>query len=158
MLSCSAGIDYQVNWIVRKEKEASGWQLHRLRIDTDVVGPGFAATWFTGLIDTLVIGCAVPTSPDTCELRLSFVVRDADDEAATRSLGTAFADEIHERTIEDVEIWEAKAYIARPALAYGDGPIMQYRRWCEQFYVGEVDRSQETWAPARDFAQCSDRS
>jgi nitrite reductase/ring-hydroxylating ferredoxin subunit len=33
------------------------------RIDTDVWGPGFAATWFTGLVDTLLLGCATPTGP-----------------------------------------------------------------------------------------------
>lgn len=117
------------------------------RIDTDVVGPGFAATWFTGLVDTLLIGCAVPTSPSSCELRFSFVVRHTGDDAGTSSLGQAFIDEIHERTIEDVDIWEAKAYVSRPALAQGDGPIMQYRRWCEQFYVDDVDHSDATWAP-----------
>jgi 3-ketosteroid 9alpha-monooxygenase subunit A len=117
------------------------------RIDTDVVGPGFAATWFTGLVDTLLLGCATPTGPSSCELRYSFVVRHTGDAAATTSLGESFIREIHERTAEDVEVWEAKAYVTRPALAHGDGPIMQYRRWCEQFYAEGVDRSSTLWAP-----------
>ena len=50
------------------------------RIDTDVVGPGFAATWFTGLVDTLLLGCATPTGPGSCELRYSFVVRHTGDD------------------------------------------------------------------------------
>ena len=29
----------------------------------------------------------------------------------------------------------------RPALALHDGPIMQFRRWCEQFYAEGVDDS-----------------
>lgn len=121
------------------------------RIDTDVVGPGFAATWFTGLVDTMLLGCAVPTTPGSCELRFSFVVRHTGDDAGTASLGEAFINEIHERTIEDVDVWAAKAYVAKPALAHGDGPIMQYRRWCEQFYAEGVDRSRSTWAPPADF-------
>ena len=120
------------------------------RIDTDVAGPGFAATWFTGLVDTLLLGCATPTGPDRCELRYSFVVRQTGDDDATTSLGEAFINEIHERTVEDVEVWEAKAYVTKPALALGDGPIMQYRRWCEQFYAEGVDRSARQWAPAPD--------
>lgn len=119
----------------------------RGRIDTDVVGPGFAATWFTGLVDTLLLGCATPTTPGSCELRFSFVVRHTGDDDATSRLGEAFIREIHERTVEDVEVWEAKAYVTKPALAHGDGPIMQYRRWCEQFYAEGVDRSRQLWAP-----------
>jgi 3-ketosteroid 9alpha-monooxygenase subunit A len=117
------------------------------RIDTDVWGPGLAATWFTGLVDTLLLGCAVPVGPGSCELRFSFVVRDTGDATSTSKLGEAFIEEIHERTAEDVEMWQAKAYVPRPNLIHGDGPIMQYRRWCEQFYAEGVDRRAEPWVP-----------
>ena len=41
---------------------------------------------------------------------------------------------------QDFPIWENKRYLARPALAEGDGPIGMYRRWARQFYaVGERD-------------------
>lgn len=117
------------------------------RIDTDVHGPGFAATWFTGLVDTLLIGCATPTGPGSCALRFSFVVRKSGDAASTTSLGKAFIEEIHERTVEDVEVWENKAYVPRPSLALHDGPIMQFRRWCEQFYAEGVDPSVDIAVP-----------
>jgi len=128
-------------------------------IDTDVWGPGLAATWFTGLVDTLLLGCAVPVDEGSCELRFSFVVRSTGDAAATSSLGKAFIEEIHERTVEDVELWANKAYVPTPALAHGDGPIMQYRRWCEQFYAEGVDRSRDIWTPGTpgtDGAMLSD--
>ncbi len=35
---------------------------------------------------------------------------------------------------QDFVIWKNKQFVARPALALGDGPIMKYRRWAEQFY------------------------
>lgn len=35
---------------------------------------------------------------------------------------------------QDFPIWENKAYIERPRLARGDGPIGVYRRWARQFY------------------------
>ena len=117
------------------------------RIDTDVTGPGFAATWFTGLVDTLLLGCAVPVSDGACELRFNFVVRSTGDESSTNALGEAFINEIHERTVEDVDMWANKAYVPRPALAHGDGPIMQYRRWCEQFYAEGVEPTRDVCAP-----------
>lgn len=117
------------------------------RIDTDVWGPGVAATWFTGLVDTLLLGCATPTGPGTCELRYSFAVRSDGDAASANRLAEGFIHEIHERTAEDVEMWEMKAYVPRPALALGDGPILQFRRWCEQFYAEGVDHTPEMWAP-----------
>ena len=43
-------------------------------------------------------------------------------------------DEIHHLAVEDLEIWEHKAYLARPRLADTDGPIMAFRRWAAQFY------------------------
>ena len=35
---------------------------------------------------------------------------------------------------QDFSIWQHKRYLARPALAAGDGPIAPYRRWAQQFY------------------------
>jgi nitrite reductase/ring-hydroxylating ferredoxin subunit len=35
---------------------------------------------------------------------------------------------------KDFPIWENKAYLERPLLAAGDGPIGKYRRWARQFY------------------------
>jgi len=34
----------------------------------------------------------------------------------------------------DVPIWSKKAYVPRPALAKGDGPVGRYRAWARQFY------------------------
>jgi nitrite reductase/ring-hydroxylating ferredoxin subunit len=35
---------------------------------------------------------------------------------------------------QDFEIWRHKSFVPLPALAIGDGPVMRYRRWAEQFY------------------------
>jgi hypothetical protein len=118
------------------------------RIDTDAHGPGLALTWFTGLIDTGLLGCAVPVDDERCELRFNFVVRSQGDEAATSSLADAFVEEIHSQTVEDVPVWENKAYVPRPALADNDGPIMKFRRWASQFYAEGVEDGDELWEPA----------
>ena len=41
---------------------------------------------------------------------------------------------------EDIPIWEKKTYLERPALAPGDGPVTEYRRWARQFYPATGDR------------------
>lgn len=48
---------------------------------------------------------------------------------------------------QDFEIWRNKAYIARPPLARGDGPIGRYRRYVRQFYVDATPEAATT-APA----------
>ena len=35
---------------------------------------------------------------------------------------------------QDSKIWENKKYIMQTPLALGDGPIVLYRKWAEQFY------------------------
>ncbi len=42
---------------------------------------------------------------------------------------------------KDFPIWENKAYIDKPLLVGGDGPIGRYRRWCRQFYGAEATTS-----------------
>ena len=74
-------------------------------------------------------------------------MRQSGDAAATTALGQGFINEIHNRTVEDVEMWETKAYVPKPVLAHGDGPIMAFRRWCEQFYAEGVDPQKEPWVP-----------
>jgi phenylpropionate dioxygenase-like ring-hydroxylating dioxygenase large terminal subunit len=36
---------------------------------------------------------------------------------------------------DDFKIWTNKAYVHPPALAQGDGPLILYRKWAEQFYA-----------------------
>lgn len=43
---------------------------------------------------------------------------------------------------EDQAIWENKIFRPMPVLVEGDGPILFYRRWAEQYYInnGPIDR------------------
>jgi nitrite reductase/ring-hydroxylating ferredoxin subunit len=52
------------------------------------------------------------------------------EELLLRQAFAAYANDVE----QDFVIWKNKQYVARPALALGDGPIMKYRRWAEQFY------------------------
>lgn len=48
---------------------------------------------------------------------------------------------------KDFPIWENKAYLDKPMLAGGDGPIGRYRRWCRQFYDYPEAAAQPVAAP-----------
>lgn len=39
---------------------------------------------------------------------------------------------------QDLQVWENKLYLRRPALVKNDGPVVQLRRWYNQFYAAEA--------------------
>jgi len=114
------------------------------RIDTDSYGPGFNIVRFSGIVDTVLIGAVAPIDEMSTRITFSFTVKRASAEAFgseeaaaafTEKVGDAFVAEVGRQLEQDVVIWENKAHIPVPALAEGDGPVMQFRRWAEQFYV-----------------------
>jgi hypothetical protein len=46
------------------------------------------------------------------------------------------ADSFLEGVSQDVPIWENKIYRARPVLTKSEKPIIEHRRWSQQFYSG----------------------
>jgi len=122
------------------------------RIDADSFGPGFSCIRFSGIVDTVLMGCNVPVADDECHMRFSFTVRKlGDDEALNSSVGRAFVDEVAKQVREDKPIWENKAHVVRPALADTDGPIMKFRKWASQFYAEGVDTSAEVYEPQGSY-------
>ena len=116
------------------------------RIDVDNQGPGFAITRFSGIVDTLLVGAAIPVDLDQSEVRFSFRTRKVGDAATTSTVGDAFVAEVCKQFEEDRPIWENKAHVVRPALADTDPPFMKFRKWYAQFYADGVDTSREVWA------------
>jgi len=117
------------------------------RIDVDQSGPGIGVTRFSGIVDTVLVGCNTPITADSCHLRFNFTVRKLGDDATTSSVGQAFVQEVNRQVIEDIPIWEHKAHLVRPALADTDGPYMKFRKWASQFYAEGVDAEAMVWAP-----------
>ena len=56
------------------------------------------------------------------------------DAGYTREIDEIFWHAFNTDFVRDFPIWENKAYLERPLLAGGDGPIGLYRRWACQFY------------------------
>jgi nitrite reductase/ring-hydroxylating ferredoxin subunit len=124
------------------------------RIDSTSYGPGLSRISFSGIIDTLNLGCATPIDRNRSQLRFNFRFKTMGDLATTQGVGKAFTNEVNKQVLEDKVIWEHKAYLARPALADTDGPFTKFRKWYAQFYA-EVPAGEERtvyappWWPER---------
>lgn len=131
----------------RFEKPVGGrWAPETIRIT--VWGLGYSRVevedeWVGARFRLLVL----PTPLDTDRLRLSIAlsVQDPDRSPrpawrwlprwAARHVVAPLALRAYARDVEsDFRIWSHKAWMARPALAEGDGPIGLYRAWVRQFY------------------------
>ena len=121
------------------------------RIDADSFGPGFSVIRFSGIVDTILMGCNTPLSANTCHMRFSFTVRKLGDDALSSSVGQAFVDEIDKQVQEDTPIWQNKAFLARPALADTDGPFTKFRKWASQFYADGFDDSELIYRPDETY-------
>ncbi|HWB74008.1 MAG TPA: Rieske 2Fe-2S domain-containing protein [Nannocystaceae bacterium] len=67
--------------------------------------------------------------------------REMPDPGYTREIDDIFWDAFVHDFACDFPIWENKAYLERPLLAGGDGPIGAYRKWARQFYVQHAQPS-----------------
>ena len=82
-------------------------------------------------------GCLVRgqrLSPLLAPLRLARPVARASEQLLLLRAFRIFQSDVE----QDFVIWQHKAFVPRPALANGDGPVMRYRRWAEQFYEGSA--------------------
>lgn len=93
---------------------------------TDVGRLSLTIAMTTERLDRSRVGRALRGLPAPAVLRLTDVVN--------RALLKGSGAEVD----KDLSIWEHKDYLPTPRLARGDGPIMQYRQWAEQFYPQEL--------------------
>ena len=117
------------------------------RIVSDSLGPGFSVIRFSGIVDTILMGCNAPIDENRCRLHFTFTARKIGDDALNSTVGEAFANEVIKQLIEDQPVWENKAHFVRPALADTDGPVMKFRKWASQFYADPVDTGAEAYPP-----------
>jgi phenylpropionate dioxygenase-like ring-hydroxylating dioxygenase large terminal subunit len=105
------------------------------RIDVWGRGPGFAVTRYRGLIDASLIGCSTPIDDETVHLTFLFTLKNPGDDEHINNIARAFVNSVTKEVQQDIPIWEAKRYVPNPSLAPSEKPIMEWRRWFEQFYV-----------------------
>ena len=105
------------------------------RIDVWGRGPGFAVTRYRGLIDASLIGCSTPIDEETVHLTFLFTLKNPDRDDHVARIARAFVSSVTKEVQQDIPIWENKRYVPNPALAPGEKPIADYRRWYKQFYA-----------------------
>ena len=105
------------------------------RVDVNMFGPGFGVTRFSGVVETLLLITGIPLEPGLHRTTIRFIVKKvAGNDDATRGVARAFVAEIARQYAQDIPIWEHKRYLERPLLCDGDGPILELRRYFQQFY------------------------
>ncbi|MEE2664545.1 MAG: Rieske 2Fe-2S domain-containing protein [Myxococcota bacterium] len=109
------------------------------RIDTDGWGPGFAVARFSGIIDAFFVGCSTPIDFDVLEVTHSYRVGKLGTTPElldrTRRVGDALIRDLVKQVEEDIVIFEHKISQPQPKLSAADGPIPQFRKWAQQFYL-----------------------
>jgi 3-ketosteroid 9alpha-monooxygenase subunit A len=112
-------------------------------------GAGQKITMLQGVITQYLMVLVTPIEPDESEIRFAFTHPKVEPGSPEEELYHA----AYERTsgptgvMADLPIWDNKIHQKRPILCDGDGPILAYRKWFEQFYVyGDKDDAQRVAA------------
>lgn len=97
---------------------------------------GLGVQWIDAFIPVRYRMIVAPTPIDALytDLRIYFLVNAGEGAESISQLARDAIDLVVENTSRDVHIWEHKAYVERPPLVQGDGPISVLRRWSRQFY------------------------
>ena len=100
-------------------------------------GAGQKTTHLTGVVTLALQVLVTPVEADECELRFCFthpVVPPGSFEDT--AIKAAIASTTGQSGVEgDIPIWDRKIHRTRPLLCDGDGPILRFRRYFEQFYA-----------------------
>jgi nitrite reductase/ring-hydroxylating ferredoxin subunit len=121
---------------IRSTFQVHVWGLGYSQVDIAVQGLGIHSRLFVLPQATDGTGIVLRIGTSTRHLAASLP-------GPLNKLPTGFLSSLINRTVgdgaasdvaDDFEIWNHKAYLSPPALARGDGPIGQYRRYCRQFY------------------------
>lgn len=127
--------------------------LGRFDVDFDVEANGLGHIHVVARMPRLGLSALVqimPTPLDPCRIETRFTVSARLGTAGGRAgrysswLATQFfALPSWQGAAQDAPIWQNKTYLRHPRLAQGDGPIMRFRHWAEQFYPDEFRESGE---------------
>lgn len=106
-------------------------------VETVQNGAGQKTTQLTGLVALTLQVLVTPVEADDCELRFCFthpIVEPGSVEE--QAIAAAIASTTGQAGVEgDIPIWNKKIHRVQPLLCDGDGPILRFRKYFEQFYV-----------------------
>lgn len=106
----------------------------------EVVQNGAGQKWvrFSGFMEYLLQVLVTPVNDTTVDVRFAYMHRHyAEDSFEYTGMQAAIESTNGQRGVEgDIPIWHHKFHLRNPVLCDGDGPIMRFRRYFSQFYVG----------------------
>ncbi len=103
-------------------------------IQISAFGFGFTTVRFSGIVDTLNIVSATAIDDEYLDVHFNFTVKKSGNASIDRGVGKAFVAEVSRQLEQDIPVWEHKAFVQRPLICDGDGPIGLFRSWSRQFY------------------------
>jgi hypothetical protein len=96
---------------------------------------GVAVGRVEGPIRFLNVVTNLPVDDERMRLRFTMFVRAPRVPVLHHALAAVLRWHVRKDVEDELQVLEHKRYLDRPALAAGDGPIMNVRRWCRQFYA-----------------------
>jgi 3-ketosteroid 9alpha-monooxygenase subunit A len=124
------------------------------QIESHAYAFGFSTTRFTGMAETLLMGCVAPIDDEYVHVRFTFTVKMNLGADITKGIGRAFVKEISRQLEQDKVIWENKTFLDRPMICDGDGPLALFRRWSKQFYPDwYVEKSRAEYLKAHNLSE-----
>ncbi|MFK7975228.1 MAG: Rieske 2Fe-2S domain-containing protein [Halioglobus sp.] len=124
---------------MRKVKDDSG-NAHEIEANVDVVQNGAGQKWvhFSGFMNYVLQVLVTPVTAESVEVRFIYIHQPfAKDSFEYMGIQSAIESTNGQRGLEgDLPIWHNKFHLKNPVLCDGDGPIMRFRKYFAQFYVG----------------------
>jgi 3-ketosteroid 9alpha-monooxygenase subunit A len=104
-------------------------------------GAGQKITMLKGLTSVWLMVLVTPIELDDAEVRFAFTYPEAEPGSLEERVFQESCDRIAGETgvLADIPVWNNKIHRRRPILCDGDGPILQFRKWFEQFYVTDEE-------------------
>ena len=109
-------------------------------------GAGQKFTQLKGIVTLSLMVLATPVEADQVELRFCFTYPETPEGSPEhKAVMAAIESTCGQSGVEgDIPIWNYKIHRVRPLLCDGDGPILRFRRYFEQFYAEETAPRQMT--------------
>jgi len=103
-------------------------------VESELWGLGIDCVRQRGLGPGKTIFTATPVEEELVRANYTFFVKRNEETGEPSNYGKGLMREFSRQITQDIPIWEAKIYREQPRLAMGEGAIVDFRRWVEQFY------------------------
>jgi 3-ketosteroid 9alpha-monooxygenase subunit A len=78
---------------------------------------------------------ATPIDHERFQFRTRLYLRDMGSDAANDQIGKMFAERVSQEIDQDFKVLNFKRHLERPALCAGDGPILKFRAFQQEYYA-----------------------